>query len=122
MKLFTNRKAAIPSQTRPDYEMITALERELKPPADDFDERYDQMLLDEFLNENKNSTLEFREKVEKLYDLMDSMFSTKFRTFVVQLIEEARMNRWTDSPDEDNSREQVANLKARMIERGKRRK
>ncbi|UUG69547.1 hypothetical protein SEA_SHAM_247 [Streptomyces phage Sham] len=122
MKLFTNRKAAVPSQTRPDYEMITTLERELKPPADDFDERYDRMLLDEFNKVNKNSTLQFDEKIEKLYDLMDSMFSTRYRNAVVTMIESARANRFPEGLERHSFEWQVANLKARMIERGKRRK
>ncbi|QNN99328.1 hypothetical protein SEA_FAUST_256 [Streptomyces phage Faust] len=119
MKLFTNRKTILPKQIRPDYDSITKMEKEFRMDDQGFDERYDEMLLDEFNKVNKGSTLEFDEKVEKLYDLLDSMFSTKWRTVVTELINEARQKRWADSLGSGSIEQQAENLRQRMIAAGK---
>jgi hypothetical protein len=120
MKLFSRNKNGIPTTRRPDYDFIAEVEREYKMDDAGFDERYDRMLVDEFNDTNKGTNIEFEEREEKLYDLLDSLFSTRYRLIVTNLIKEARSNRWDNSEIiRDNDPHQI--LRARMIERGKRR-
>lgn len=112
MKLFSKAKS-IPKQ--PDYDVISAIERENRIHDEGFNERVDRMLVDEFIKRNKDSEAPFSERIESMYDLFDSLYSTKYRLMVITMIDEARKAKWAGrgNPYEE--------LKARMVERGKRR-
>jgi hypothetical protein len=114
MKLFGIKSKTIPIQNRkPNHDVIAELEKEFKFDAEGFNERYDKMLLDDFLERHRDSELSFSERIESMCDLTDSMYSTRYRLIVVNMIHESRKQRWNSNGIEYDE------LKSRMINRGK---
>jgi hypothetical protein len=117
MKLFKKVRKAIPSQIRPDYDAIARMEKEFKLDDEGFNERYDEMLFNNFKETWGNEEWSDPNTIEdKLDELWCEVSTDKYRRVINALLDEIHEERKWAIEEFD---EECNNLRERMIQRGR---
>lgn len=117
VKLFNRKAINVPAQSRPDYDSIARMEKEFKLDDEGFNERYDEILFNNFKETWGNEEWSDPNTIEdKLDELWCEVSTDKYRRVISALLDEIHEERKWAIEEFD---EECNNLRERMIQRGR---